>query len=771
MDETLEQVMEGAPQGGAGEIAEAVEDGMPRVTCYGCWQQCEVKLRVKDGVLKEALPCEEGIMGDGWACERLKAMPEFHYSDKRINFPKKRVGERGEGKWEEISWDQALDEIAEKMLKLRDEYGPEMLTKVAGTVHGPADWAAWRFFNQWGSPNCFNQGKNCGQANNLMETAMYGWDSLGCAPMPGVTKTIVVWGANPIHSWMTKWHQINLAHAYGANLIVIDPMLSETASHADFWIQPKPATDGALAWGIINIIIQEDLYDHEFVENWCTGFEELKEKASKYTLEYVADICDIPEWQITQLAHMYVDGPTTLVWGLADCHQGKAGHSFVYAKAALRAITGNVDRMGGNKQTGPHENVDWFEGIAWGEMIKNVDKGKDCVTADKYPLCNKKALKRYNEYIPKAWNGKGYACSFYYLFPSWRGICDAIIDEKPYPIKAMFIQTGNPLTTLTNLDRGLEALEKVDLLVGMDFFMTPSMAMCDYVLPAASWIERPHVMFHWGLTNFCYGRPQGMPALYERKDDYWLWKELAKRVGLTEEFEWPETLADMYSFFLKPTGKTYEEFVSAEEYWTAPPEQYERYRTNGYGFGTKSGKCELVPSVCVDLGLDPMPDWEPQSQSPKRTPEIAKEYPLRLISGNRIRPYHHTQYRELKSLRWMHPDPLIDIHPELARSINVANGEMVYVETPLGRVRLKARLNEGIRTDTVHAEAYWYFPEEPEEKPFLYGVHKANINAILSNDDDVLDYAGDDAFRSLMCRIYKADPALSYDIPVFEDVD
>ncbi|MGI6217203.1 MAG: molybdopterin-containing oxidoreductase family protein [Coriobacteriales bacterium] len=738
-----------------------------RVTCYFCWQQCEVTLRVKDGILKEATNCPNGFMGAGYACERLRAAPEFHYHAKRLNYPMKRTGERGEGKWEVVSWEQALDEISDKLLKLRDEYGPETLTKIGGTVHGPGDWATWRFFNTWGSPNNFNQGKNCGQANNLMETAMYGWDSLGCGPVPGVTKNIVCWGANPIHSWMTKWNVIADAQRMGANLIVIDPRLSETASHADLWIQPEPATDGMLAWGLIHVIIEEDLYDHEFVENWCTGFEELKEKAKKYTPEKVAEVCKIPEFVVRQFARMYADGPTCLVWGLADCHMGKAGHSFVYAKAALRAITGNVDRLGGNGQTGPHADVDWFKGIEWQNLIDNIDNMAEPVSAKKIPLCSLESLKRFNEYIPKAWGGKGYGCSFYYLFPSWRGICDAIIDGDPYPITAMFIQCGNPLTTLTNQKRSLEALRKLKLLVGIDFFMTPSLAMCDYVLPAASWIERPHVMFHWGLTSVCYGRPQGMPALYERKDGYWIWKEIAKRVGLTNE--WPETLEDMYSLFLRPTGKTYEEFVNSDVYWTAPAPEYERYRTNGYGFGTKSGKCELVPSVCVDLGVDPMPDYEPQSQSPERTPEIAAEYPFRLISGSRVRPYHHTMYRELKTLRWMHPDPIVQIHPEVARAYYITDGEWVWIETPLGRVRQKAQITEGIRPDTIHAEAYWYFPEEPEEE--LFGFSKSNINGIIDNSDDVLDYAGDDPFRSMMCRIYKADTPTNYDLPVLYGVD
>ncbi|MBQ9000330.1 MAG: molybdopterin-dependent oxidoreductase, partial [Eggerthellaceae bacterium] len=298
-----------------------------RTACYMCWQQCEVKCRYKDGVLKEIEPCPEGFVGGGFTCERVKAAPEFHYSDKRLNYPMKRTGERGEGKWERISWEQALDEIADKLVKIRDEFGPEAITKIAGTAHGPADWASWRFFNIWGSPNSFNQGKNCGQSNNSMECAMYGWDSLGGGPTPGITKNVVVWGANPAQSWATKWQYILAAKDQGANLIVIDPRLSETASYADLHIKLEPGTDGCLGWGLLHIIIKEDLYDHEFVENWCTGFDRMAEKAKEYTPDLVAAICKIPEAQLVQLAPMSAVGPTTLCWGLSSCQSGPAGQS------------------------------------------------------------------------------------------------------------------------------------------------------------------------------------------------------------------------------------------------------------------------------------------------------------------------------------------------------------------------------------------------------------------------------------------------------------
>jgi anaerobic selenocysteine-containing dehydrogenase len=289
------------------------------------------------------------------------------------------------------------------------------------------------------------------------------------------------------------------------------------------------------------------------------------------------------------------------------------------------------------------------------------------------------------------------------------------------------------------------------------------------VLPAASWIERPHLMLFWGLTNVAVAYKQPMEALYERKDDYYLWQQLAVRCGL--EGEWPETLEKMYDLFLRPTGKTLYELAESDEYWSVPAEAYERYKTNGYGFGTPSGKCELAPSNVAAAGYDPIPPYIEPPQSPVRTPELFKEYPFMLISGSRIRPYWHTSYRELKTLRWQHDFPVVEIHPATARNLGIADGEMVYLETPLGRVRQKARVIEGIAPNVVHAEAYWYFPELPEEEPYLFGVWDTNINAIIDDSFEVCDYAGDHPFRGMLCKIYKAELATSYDMPVYQGVD
>ncbi|MDJ1649899.1 MULTISPECIES: molybdopterin-containing oxidoreductase family protein [Gordonibacter] len=741
--------------------------------CHLCWHQCEVRLHVEDGILKHVTGNPNGVTGGGYGCERLAGVPEFHYSSKRLNHPRKRVGKRGSGRWERVTWEEALDDIAARLLAIREESGPEALAKLGGTIHGPADWASWRFFNQWGSPNSFNTGKDCGQANTIVECTMYGWDSLGVAPMPGKSRNIVLWGSNPPESAAVKWNSIRACQDRGARLIVVDPRFSEAASYADLWLQPRPATDGALGWGVIHILIEEGLYDKEFVERWCTGFDQVTEKAKKYSPERVSKITGVPVGKILRFARAYADGPTNYVWSLSGCHYGNgAGYAAVYTQAVIRAITGNIDREGGNPMTGPLPNqVDWYNAMGWDLLVEHLEHSdRDSVTANRFPVCSKASLTRINGAIKKAW-GQGYGCPLYFLYPSSRGIYDAIRYGEPYPIRALFIHAGNPLVTLAGARDCYEALKKVDLLVGMDFFMTPSMALCDYVLPAASWIERPHTMLYWGVSATAIAYEQPLPALYERKDDYWLWKELAHRVGLP--YEWPDTLESMYDLILRPSGRTHAQVANSSQYYfeSDTGREFERYAKEGRGFGTASGKCELAPSALAACGLDPVPDYVEPPQSRSRTPELAREYPLTLISGSRVRPYWHTSYRELSSLRWRHELPETQMHPETARAFGIVNGDTVLVETPLGSVRQRACVTTAIAPDVVHAEAFWYYPEQPAEDPYLFGVWDSNINAIIPDDYDVCDFAGDHPYRGLLCRIRKAETPLDFERPVFNEFD
>ena len=735
--------------------------------CHLCWHQCEVELTIEDGLLKQVEPCSNSVISSGCGCERLAGTVEFHYGKRRLNHPLRRVGKRGSGAWEEVSWDEALDDIAAQLAEIRDEDGPEAVAKIGGTIHGPGDWAAWRFFNQWGSPNILNLGKNCGQANTTVECAMYGWDSLGGIGDYSKSRNIVLWGSNPPESNPIKWNAIRVAQSMGTRVIVIDPRYSEAASFADLWLQPLPGTDGALGWGVIHVLIEEDLYDRDFVNQWCSGFDEVRDRAREYSPELVSKITGVPAERIIEFARIYADGPTYYAWSLSQCHLGAgAGYPAAYTQAVIRAITGNIDREGGNLLTAPlPDGVDWDGVLDWDALEQNLrESSRDCVTADKFPVCSKASLFAFNEAAMKAW-GVRYGCPLYFLYPSSRGIYDAILEEKPYPIRALFIQGGNPLITLADAKRGMDALLKVDLLVGMDFFMTPSMALCDYVLPAASWLERPHLMTFWGITPVCAAYRQPMDILYERKDDYFLWKELAHRLHLP--YEWLETLERMYDKMLEPSGLTLGELADRSDHFLTNDtgKVFERYAKNAHGFATPSGKCELAPTLLERAGLDPVPSYEPSPLSAAGDAVMCRDYPLLLISGARVRPYWHTSYREVRSIRWRHEYPEVQIHPETARAFGISAGDTVYVETPRGRIKQRASVTTAVQPGVIHAEAFWFYPEQKQSLPELCGAWISNVNAILPDDYEYCDFAGDLPLRGVLCRVYKAEQSLDLDLP------
>ena len=298
-----------------------------------------------------------------------------------------------------------------------------------------------------------------------------------------------------------------------------------------------------------------------------------------------------------------------------------------------------------------------------------------------------------------------------------------------------------------------EALKSknLELHVDMDLFMTPTAMLADYVLPAADWFERPNLSFGWGLRRGYVAGEQSVAPLYERRDDYQLWRELGVRLG--QEKDWPDTLEGMYDRFLEPTGKTFNEIMQQQDHWCFPPETYRKYEKSG--FGTFSGKVELLPSIFEKLGIDPLPRYEEPARSPVRTPELAKEYPLILITGSRVVQYWFSCYREQEKLRKLYPDPLLQIHPETASELGIAGGDWVYIETPEGRIRQKAQLTEGIDPRVVHADGFWWFPERAGEEPSLFGVWDSNINALVPTGPESFDYAGDYPFRGYLCKVYK----------------
>jgi anaerobic selenocysteine-containing dehydrogenase len=230
-----------------------------------------------------------------------------------------------------------------------------------------------------------------------------------------------------------------------------------------------------------------------------------------------------------------------------------------------------------------------------------------------------------------------------------------------------------------------------------------------------------------------------------------LWRELGNRLG--QEGYWPDTAQDWFDILLRPAGVTFKELV--EQGILTSTSREKRYLKKG--FATFSGKVELVSGLLQKLGYEPLPEYEEPGWSLVRTPELAQEYPLILISGSRVQHYHHSTGRQLKSLRRRQPYPQLQIHPETAKKLNISENDFVYIETPLGRIKQKAQLFNGIHQQVVHADGYWWFPEQPGSDPCLFGVWESNINSILPDGLEHSDYSGDNNFRGLLCRVYRAE--------------
>jgi anaerobic selenocysteine-containing dehydrogenase len=404
----------------------------------------------------------------------------------------------------------------------------------------------------------------------------------------------------------------------------------------------------------------------------------------------------------------------------------------------------------------PYE-LNWIDNLKWDLLVDHPHRTRDNLSAVEHPVASVKSYKMFNEAMAGVYP-KGFGAAHYMLFPSswamWRGV----LKEEPYPVKAICTQGSNTLVNVSDAYSTYRAFksDNLDLHFTMDLTMQPTASLADYVLPAAGWLERPNLRTDWGLSNNYQCTEAAVEPLYERRDDYWLWAELGRRLGMGDE--WPQTLEGMYNTFLENTGMNFQQHLEKNveaqfSYGSFSREDRSYMKT---GFATYSGKVELIPSILQKLGYDASCDYSEPPRSPYATPELAKDYPLILISGSRVREFWHSSYRDMDKLRRIYPKPKLEIHPHDADLLGIGDGDPVYIETPEGKVKQWASVTDNIMKGVVHADGYWWFPEMPATDPCLFGVWESNINAITPGDPSTFDYAGDNNFRALLCRVYKA---------------
>ena len=354
---------------------------LKKAICGICHSRCRVVVEVSDGRVLGSKPDLEHPHGGifktlALGCPRQQAIAEYFHHPDRLNYPLKRIGERGENKWQRISWEQAWDDIAARLAEIREKHGAEAVAFHSGDPSTQEPFRA-RFQYLLGSPNTFSDAQVCFASGNMISAAMYGCLMNLAAVRPGVTKSILLLGTDPSVAARRLWYHVLEAKKKGAKLIVVDPRRTTSAANADIWLQLRPGTDAALLMGLINVIITEELYDREFVEKWCHGFDELALRAKDYPAEKVAEVTWVPAEKIRDAARTYATcrpGASQSAMGLEMIGPNSAAS--LQARFILPAITGNVDIRGGQLIRGRHPMIVPMAEIEGSHMLSPTQKRK-----------------------------------------------------------------------------------------------------------------------------------------------------------------------------------------------------------------------------------------------------------------------------------------------------------------------------------------------------------------------------------------------------------
>jgi len=724
-----------------------------------CHDHCKVAVHVKDGQLIKVEedrehPRSAVLKPTVRACPRARAAAEWFYHPDRLRYPLKRAGERGEGKWQKIPWEQALDEIAQKLAAIKKKYGAEAIAISSGTYRTHDEYKG-RFLSLLGSPNHIGQGHICWGVSNMVSAALTGMSCNAITPRPGLTKCILLLGTNPRQAERGSWHVILNTKNSGAKLIVVDPRYTEPAQWADIWLQLRPGTDCALLMGMINVIINEGLYDRAFVEKWCYGFDKLAERARDYPPEKVAEITWVPADKIREAARMYATNKPAMSFSYMGLEQLANVVETLHARFILPAITGNIDIKGGDMGRPPTAQYVSESEIESDDKLPLEQKRKQ-LGADRFKLLSWIGYNLIQENVERVWSRR--MSRGHHSFAHAPTVFRAMLTDKPYPVKAMISVASNPMVTLPNTKLVYRALKRLELYVVMDYWLTPSAELADYVLPSASWLERPCLSTGADTGGFIAAGEAPLPAVkegeYERRTDFEFWRGLGIRLGQEKYWPW-KTLEEAYGYRLAPLGySTLRDFVAKTGGHASVGAGYRKHEK--VGFATPTGKLELYSTILEKLGYDPLPRYYEPPESPISTPELAKEYPLVLTTGGRFLPMYHSEHRQIESLRRQHPEPIAQINPQTAVELGIDDGDWIWIETPRGRIRQKCQFFKGIDPRVAHAQHGWWFPELPGEEPWLHGVWESNINVVTSDDPEQCNkISGGWPLRALLCKVYK----------------
>jgi anaerobic selenocysteine-containing dehydrogenase len=673
---------------------------------------CGIDAYVKDGVIIKVEGTRENANSGGTLCSKGSASRQWIYHKDRIRTPLLRTGERGSGEFKPISWDQALDTIGNKLLQIKAESGPEEVAFFVGYPKWMRPFVQ-RLAHAYGSPNFATESSTCFTATMVAAKLNYGY--FGPPDLPNA-RCLLVWSANPFYSNTSSVRKLLDAVENGLKIIEVGPLVTPMTAHAMIHLRMRPGTSGALALGMARVIIEEGLFDREFVEDWTVGFEEYAAYVQQFTPKKTEKITGVPAKLMVKAAELYASTkPAAMLNSASPTVHHTNGVQNHRALTALVGLTGNFDQKGGN-HVSPPGFVEVGNGIKmrerefeqarpWEEMAPRIGM-------DRHPV----------------WCG---------IIPQAQAmeIPFQIRSQKPYPVRAM-VAFGLNYRMWPGSDHMLKSLNKLDFLVDLDLFMTDTAKYADIVLPVCSSFERSEFKIY--RNRFALMTEPVIPPLWESRSDMDVIFDLAKRLApddplLATDYE------SCVNWMLAPSGITVAD-VKKHPGGCFPgiePPPYRKYELNG--FPTPSGKMEFTSSVLQEAGIDALPVYREPALSPLATPEIAKSYPLILTTGARLPMFIHSRTFRLPWTRRLRPDPMADIHTRDADERGIAAGDWIELSTARGVIRVRANITEVVPPGVVNMS---------HENPL------ADVNLLIEPDyrDPISGFPG---FKSLLCQIKK----------------
>jgi anaerobic selenocysteine-containing dehydrogenase len=672
---------------------------------------CGLLVGVKDNEIVQIKGDPEGFLNKGYTCYKGRVSHDRLYHPDRLRHPLKRTGGRGEGKWQRISWEDALDETADRLLKIKETYGARAVGFGVGMPKGLEHFVLIRLANIFGSPNVIASQDVCHAPREI--TGVHTCGFYPVADLHHPTRLILSWASNLLatsEEGQIAGLLLNQLQE-GADLIVVDPRKTELAERADMWLQLRPGTAQALALGFLHVIIEEALYDRAFVENHTHGFEDLAQHVKAYSPEAVSEITWVPADLIRRAARRYAEAePAALQCGNAiehDMHAFDAARSLV----CLMAVCGNLEVSGGNV----HAHDPDIMGL--GQFVR----------ADLIPDKRKDMIGAFHGTIPR----------FMTVPPAL--FRKAVLEDVPYPVKGYYGMCTNPLVAWADSRLTHEALTRLDFIAVADLFMTPTAAMADIVLPVAHQYEMNDIG-HYGIGHgMILARPKIVDPPPECWPDMKIMNEIGKRVS--DPQYWHDDFEAFLEDVLQPSGLSYQAF--SEKGYLKGPDRFRLYEKKG--FRTPTGKVELKLSRADKFKLKPLPEFVglPEADDP--------DYPLILISAKN-KYYLLSSYRWVKRLREKRPVPLVEIHPETAAAKGIADGDQVLIRTRYGEIVQTARITESIHPRVLSADLGWWFPEGDAASQFDW--QSANFNMLTSVEKLGKEF-GTPNIANLPCAIEK----------------